>query len=75
MIGEDSSSGDAPYWSSDMTLISITKNKITAVKTDRNGGDTDEEGNEITFETSTEYTLTIDANGMWVVTAVEALAV
>ncbi len=75
LVGEDSSSGDAPYWSSDMTLISISKNKITAVKTERNGGDTDEEGNEITFEASTEFELTIDVNGVWVVTAVESAEV
>lgn len=75
LIGEDSSSGDAPYWSSDMILVSITKDKITALKKDSNGGDTDEEGNEITFESSTEYELTIDENGVWVVTAVEAVEV
>lgn len=70
LIGEDSAGGDPPYWGENLTLVSISADKITAVKRDRNGGDTDEEGNEMVDEITTEFELTIDANGVWTVTQV-----
>lgn len=68
LIGEMSGGGDAPYWSETMTLFSVSNGEMLAVKTDRNGGDEDEAGNEIMTESEAIYFLEI-INGNWVVTA------
>lgn len=65
VIGEDSGGGDAPYWSSTLVLCSLTKNKFTAAKIDENGGDTDEEGNELSEKSVINYELSVDAHGIW----------
>lgn len=71
LIGENSGGGDAPYWSETMTSFSIENGTMKTVKTDRNGGETDEEGNELVSESTVTYELRI-VNGTWEVT--EAVA-
>lgn len=67
-IGEDSGGGDAPYWSETTTLCAITSGKISATRVDRNGGETDEEGNDMVSESTTTFTIQI-VNGQWEVSA------
>jgi hypothetical protein len=67
LVGENSGGGDAPYWSSTLTLFSVENGKMQAVKKDLNGGDTDEEGNDIVSESVITYSLEI-INGNWQVT-------
>lgn len=71
LIGESSGGGDAPYWSETQILFSVENGKMIATKTDRNGGDTDEEGNDIVSESLVTYELVI-VDGMWQVTEVTA---
>lgn len=67
LIGETSGGGDAPYWSETYIRCSIEHGKISATKIDRNGGDTDEEGNDLVTESTSAFTFEI-VNGSWVVT-------
>lgn len=72
VIGEDSGGADAPYWGSTLSMCSLTKDKMIVTKIDKNGGDTDEEGNDIVSESISEFELTIDENGVWVITSLTA---
>jgi len=70
ILGEDSSGADAPVWGETLTLCSLSKDKMSAWKLNRNcDGETDEEGNDIVTEFETVYTISIDEKGVWVIEA------
>lgn len=67
LIGESSGGGDAPYWNENLIINSLYKDKFVVSKIDRNGGDVDEEGNDIVDESITEYEISLSPDGIWVV--------
>ena len=64
LIGENSGSGDAPYWGETSTCCHLTENSFSAGKKEMNGGDEDEEGNEIVEKEYAEYGFQI-IGGKW----------
>ena len=64
-LGEDSGGADAPYWGSTLTTFKLTKTGAKITKINANGGDEDEDGNEI-VESSTENFELLLVNNVWV---------
>lgn len=71
LIAEFSGGGDAPYWSENLITAEIGENKIAITKSDRNGGDTDEEGNELIDESLLRFELSLNADGTWTTTEIK----
>lgn len=72
IIGEDSGGADAPVWGETLVLSSFENGKYTAVKFDRNcDGETTEDGEDVVTESSVNYTLSINPQGIWEVTSIE----
>lgn len=67
VIGEDSGGADAPYWGTTVSVCSLTADKMTVTKTDENGGEEDENGNDIVSTSVSTFELEIDKNGVWVI--------
>ena len=54
-----------------MNVARETSNKIFITKSDRNGGDTDEEGNELIDESLLRFELSLNADGTWTTTEIK----
>lgn len=68
ILGEDSSGADAPVWGETLILCSLTQEKMSAWKRNKNCyGEQDEEFNDIVEETESNFTITIDEKGVWVI--------
>lgn len=61
-LGENSGGADAPYWGSTLTTFKLTNTGAKITKINTNGGDEDEEGNEIVERSSEKFELILVDN-------------